>query len=54
MYKEINNSKGMDTNYGEGGLQNRRRACEALPVQKGGRKISFGPTPYLNIAKFRE
>ena len=32
----MNSTEGLVTNYGEGGLQNGRGACELLPLRKGG------------------
>ena len=34
-------AKGLVINYGEGGLQNGRGACEVLPLRKGGGGQSF-------------
>ena len=38
-----NGTKGLFTNYGEGGLQNRKgEACEVLAMLKGGGTTSLG------------
>ena len=45
-------NKGLVTNYGEGGLQNRRGASEVLPLRKSGDRNSFSYAEVRGQHKF--